>query len=394
MKISRGKRSAWVRRGVQVTFFLFVFTVVFSHFVERRGLDVPWPVVGNFHAICPFGAVETAGRLLFEGSFIPKIHESNLWTFAGVALLTLLFGPLFCGWLCPLGSVQEWIGGIGKRIFKKRYNRFIGEKADRMLGYMRYGVLALILYFTTHSISLVFQRYDPYYALFHFWTGDVFFTALVVLGFVILLSFFFERPWCRWLCPFGALLGILQLVSPWKIRRNREECTGCGVCKNRCPMRIPLDKKGVVRDTRCNRCLECVTSCRREGALEYSAGGGGILPFRNKALAGLLAVAVFAAPILFSRAVGLYNTTGSGASEARKVQKGMLAVEEIKGSMSLEDVAAGMNIDVGVLNAILGLPADIPASTKLYDLEEIDGSLTLAAVKTKIADTGEPDLAL
>jgi ferredoxin len=381
---------------VQVLFFLFVFTVVFSHFVEQRGIDVPWPTAGNFHAICPFGAVETAGRLLFEGNFIPKIHESNLWTFAGVAVLTLLFGPLFCGWLCPLGSVQEWIGGIGKRIFKKRHNRFIGEKADRMLGYMRYGVLALILYYTTRSISLVFQRYDPYYALFHFWTGDVFLTALLVLGFVVVLSLFFERPWCRWLCPFGALLGILQLLSPWKIRRNTEKCTACGVCMNRCPMRIPLQKKHAVRDTRCNRCLECVTSCPGEGALTYSAGARGLLPLRKKILAGLLAVAVFSAPIVFAKAAGLYNAKGAatGATGTRKAEKGTLDVSEIKGAMSLEDLAAGMGIDMGPLYTILGISGDVPGSTKLYDLEEIDGSLTTAEVKTKVAHAAGSDLYL
>ena len=257
-----------------------------------------------------------------------------------------------------------------------------------MLGYMRYGVLALILYYTTRSVSLVFQRYDPYYALFHFWTGDVFFTALFALGLVVVLSLFFERPWCRWLCPFGALLGIFQLLSPWKIRRNAEECTGCGICTNRCPMRISLHEKHAVRDTRCNRCLECVTSCRREGTLEYSAGVRRLMPFRNKAVAGFLAIVVFAAPIVFAQATGLYNATGAGT---RKVKEGGLAVEEIKGPMSIDDLAAGLGIDIGNLFELLDLPDDTPASTKLYDLEEIDGLLTTAEIKTRVAKAAGSD---
>ena len=64
---------------------------------------------------------------------IPKIHESNFWVFSGVILITLLIGAVFCSYLCPLGSVQEWIGALGKRIFKKKYNRFIGRKIDRVL---------------------------------------------------------------------------------------------------------------------------------------------------------------------------------------------------------------------------------------------------------------------
>ena len=373
------KSTSLIRRSVQIGFFLFVFTIVISRFIEAGGIEIPWPAVGNFHAICPFGAVETAGRLVTEGSFMPKTHESNLWTFAGVAVLTLLFGPLFCGWLCPLGSVQEWIGGIGKRIFKKRYNRFRSKRADRILGYMRYGVLALIIYFTTRSITLVFQRFDPYYALFNFWTGDVFISALLVLGMVLVLSLFFERPWCRWLCPLGALLGLMQLVSPWKIRKKQQTCTQCGACMERCPMRISIHEKGAVLDTRCNRCMTCFDACKRNSPLEYSAGSLGVLPLRRKALAGMLAVLVFAAPIIFASATGYYKTSGT-----QIVKKGRLTVEQIKGSMSIQEVAEGIGVGLNTFNTILGLPEDLPGSTKLYDLEEIDSSLTTGKVREMI----------
>ena len=374
----------WIRGAVQIAFFIFVFAIVFSHFIERRGIDIPWPAVGNFHAICPFGAVETAGRLITEGSFIPKIHDSNIWTFAGVAALTLLFGSLFCGWLCPLGSVQEWIGRLGKRIFKKRYNRFIGEKTDRALGYVRYGVLALILYFTTSSMTLVFQRFDPYYALFHFWTGDVFFTAILVLGVVIVLSLFFERPWCRWLCPLGALLGLIQFVAPWKIRKKHKACSECGVCMKRCPMRVRLHEKGVVRDTRCNRCLSCLEACKKERALEYSAWSSGVLPLRRRVLAGALAVGIFAAPIVFASSAGYYNSSGKQAK-----RKGSFTVEEIKGSMTLGDIAGGMGIDAVTLKAILGLPETLPQTTRFYELEEIDESFTTGNLRAKIVEYKE-----
>jgi ferredoxin len=381
MALKDKKAHIWIRRSIQITFFLFVFMVVFSHFVDKRGIDIPWPTVGNFHAICPFGAVETAGRLILEGNFIPKIHESNLWTFFGVALSTLIFGSFFCGWLCPLGSVLEWIGGMGKKLFKKRYNRLISEKVDHALGFMRYGVLALIVFATTRSGTLVFQRFDPYYALFHFWMGDVFFTALAVLGLVVLLSLFFERPWCRWLCPFGALLGLVQIISPWKIRRNEENCTSCRICVNKCPMRIPLHKKKVILDTRCNRCLSCVTSCKKEGALEYSAGPKGIYPLKKKAIAGFLAIAVFSAPVIFSVSTGYYRT-----SARHDVRKGTLTAEEIKGSMSLKELAEGFSMDMEVLRKVLGISEKVSDSTKLFNLEEIDESLTIGSVRMKVKE--------
>jgi ferredoxin len=381
MNQGKKRRAVWARRSVQIIFFLFIFGVVFSHYAEKSGIDVPWPVLHNFHAICPFGAVETAGRLVMDGSFIPKIHESNLWVFAGVMAVTLLFGAVFCGWLCPLGSVQEWIGAIGKKIFKKRYNRFIGEKADRMLGYLRYAVLALVVLKTTQMVALVFQRVDPYYALFHFWMGDVLPSAMIVLGAVLSLSLFFERPWCRWFCPFGALIGVVQLLSPWKIRRNSTECSACGACSRTCPMRIPLEKKNVVFDTRCNRCGNCLSVCPKESGMSFSFSGAFLFPMKRKLVTGALIVLVFAAPILFAHAGGFFAT-----SQNEKARRGKIVVEEIKGTMTMEDIARGMGLDSETLRQVLGVEGNVPESTKLYDLEDLQASLTLKTVKQKLSE--------
>ncbi len=370
----------WIRRSIQIVFFLFVFAVVFSHYAEKNGIAIPWSVLHNFHAICPFGAVETAGRLVMEGTFIPKIHESNLWVFAGVILVTLLFGAVFCGWLCPLGSVQEWIGTIGKKIFKKRYNRFVGARVDHMLGYLRYAVLALVLFKTTQMVNLVFQRVDPYYALFHFWMGDVLPSALIVLGGVLALSLFFERPWCRWFCPFGALIGVVQLLAPWKIRRNSAECTACGACARVCPMRIPLEKKTAVLDTRCNRCGNCLTACPKEKGMSFSFSRASLFPLKTRLVTGVLIVSLFASPILFAHAGGFFYTSGN-----QKLQKGKVSVEEIRGSMTVEEIARAMGIETETLWQVLGGEGSVPEATKLYDLEEIQTSLTLKAVKQKLS---------
>ena len=374
------RRGKWIRRVIQIVFFLFIFAIVFSHYIERKGLNLPWGVLNNFHAICPFGAVETAGRLILDGRFIPKIHESNIWVFSGVMLGTLLFGSVFCGYLCPLGSVQEWIGLLGKRIFKKKYNRFIGEKLDRALGYLRYGVLILILLKTTQAVSLVFQRVDPYYALFHFWMGDVFFTALIVLGAVLLLSLFFERPWCRWFCPFGALLGLVQLLSPWKIRCSERICSSCGGCSNACPMHIPVHKRPSVIDTRCNRCGSCIDACRREGAITYSLPGKSFV-LKKKLAIGVLAIALFSAPILFAHTGGLFKTSNRPAG-----RRGQLVLQDIKGSMTLKEIARGLSMDMETLASILGIPTEIPDSTRVYDLEDIDEYLTMKNVKGKLSE--------
>lgn len=374
------KRGIWIKRGIQIAFYLCIFTIVFSHFIESRGWTVPWPVLHNFHAVCPFGAVETAGRLIVEGSFIPKIHESNLWTFLGVALVTVTIGAAFCGYLCPLGSVQEWIGSIGRNIFKKRYNRIAGKKVDHLLGYMRYGVLIAIIFQTTRMGTLVFQRVDPYYALFHFWMGDVFITALIALGIILMLSLFVERPWCRWFCPFGALLGILQLISPWKIRKNKELCTSCGACARACPMGIHIQEKNSVLDTRCNRCGNCLRACHREGAITFSLPVKQSLKLKNSLVTGVIILVLFAAPILVAHAGGLFKTSNKPV-----IARGELVIHEVRGSMTLEELAKGFDADVETILTVLGIPSDVPDSTKIFDLEEINESITINTVKIKLS---------
>jgi polyferredoxin len=374
-------RNLRMKRAVQVLFFCMVFFIVLSHYLGRQGVDLGWPARMSFHALCPFGAVETAGRLLLQGRFIPKTHQSNLWLFAGVSVSTLLFGAMFCGYLCPLGSVQEWVGSLGRKLLGRRYNRFPSGRLDRLLGYLRYGMFILIVVQTTRAVNLVFSRFDPYYALFHFWMGDVFLSGMLVLAGVMLLSLFVERPWCRWLCPFGALLGIIQRFAPWKVSRNREACTSCGHCSRACPMRIAVHLETRVSHARCNRCGSCIDACPRAGALALSLRRGGRHPLRRWA-AVLLLVVLVAAPVLVARSAGLVQAPG-WEQRAGKVL-------EISGLMTLGEAASRLGLDVAGTRNLLNLGPEVPESTRLIDLEDIDGALTLHALRELL--TGHPSI--
>jgi polyferredoxin len=131
------------------------------------------------------------------GTFTHKIHQSSFILMILVFILAFLFGAVFCGWVCPLGSVQEWVGKLGKRLFKKRYNHFIPRRIDQYLRYLRYIMLIWVLYATAMTGKLAFADIDPYYALFNFWTGEVAITGLTVLGITLLASLAVERPWCK-----------------------------------------------------------------------------------------------------------------------------------------------------------------------------------------------------
>ncbi len=378
MAVNTLQKQKWIRRVIQSGFFLFVFLIVLVNYLREQGVDLSW-MPGQFHAICPFGAVETIGRFITQSKYIPKTETSNFWLFFSSIGATLFVGALFCGWICPLGSIQDFFGRLGKKIFKKRYNNFIPAVLDRALGYLRYVTLVLIVVQTTRMINLAFVKVDPYYALYHFWTGEALPSAIIVLVIVLLASLFVERPWCRWLCPFGAVQGIIQLVSPWKIRRDSEKCIDCGLCSKACPMNIDVARKKAVMDTRCNRCGECLAACPKEGCLDHSLPGSRPLSLRSRVVTAVLALVLFVLPLIGGAAFGVFS-----AGENKSAAAVELKIEDIKGTMTLAELAAGFATDFKSLKTFLELPEGITPETKVMDMEDIDENITLRLVRQKL----------
>lgn len=270
------KRSIWPRKIVQFFFFTLIGLIVVNHALVENGGGIPFLSSASIHALCPFGGVESLYKFITVGTFVQKVRDSSFVLMALVFILAILFGPVFCGWVCPLGTAQEWVGRLGRKIFKaKRYNHFVPAQLDRVLRYARYGILVWVLYVTAVSGKLLFQDYDPYYALFNFWSGEVAVTALVILGLTLGLSLFVERPWCKYACPYGALLGLTNLFSIFKIRRVAATCRADGACSILCPMNIPVDTKTVIRDHQCISCMECTSEacCPVKETAVFSAGG-------------------------------------------------------------------------------------------------------------------------
>jgi polyferredoxin len=252
-------RSIWIRKLVQWFFFLLIALISINHTLVANGGGIPFLSSASLHAVCPFGGVETLYTFVVSGLLVKKIHTASLALAGIVMLLSVLFGPVFCGWVCPLGTVQEWVGKLGRKLFRRRYNHFVPARLDRYLRYSRYGVLLWVLYVTATSGVLVFEAYDPYYALFNFWSTEVAWTALLILSLVLLGSIFVERPWCKYACPYGAVLGITNLFRVFSIKRSTTTCKADGACSIMCPMNIQVDTKTSVRDHQCISCMECTS---------------------------------------------------------------------------------------------------------------------------------------
>ena len=268
-------RSIWIRRVVQWFFFVLIGLIVLNHSLVESGSGIPFLASASLHGVCPFGGVETLYTYLASGLFVQKIHDSSLVLAAIVILMSILFGPVFCGWVCPLGTVQEWVSKIGKKLFKRRFNNFVPVKLDNVLRYMRYVVLIWVLYVTATSGSLIFEAYDPYFALFNFWSTEVAWSGLAILGVTLVLSVFVERPWCKYACPYGAVLGLTNLFRVFSIKRAESTCKADGACSIMCPMNIQVDTVKTVRNHQCISCLECTSEaiCPVAKTVVFTSGG-------------------------------------------------------------------------------------------------------------------------
>lgn len=269
------RRRIWLRTIVQIFFFALIALISVNHTLAESGKGIPILSSASLHSLCPFGGVVTIYQYATTGTFVQKIHESAFILMVIGFVLAILFGPVFCGWICPFGSIQEWVGKLGRKIFKRRYNFFIPAKIDRILRYLRYLVLGWVIYMTAASATLVFAAFDPYFALFNFWSSELAIGGLVVLLVTLAGSLFIDRPWCKYACPYGAVLGITNLVRIFRIRRIPGTCKLDRACDIYCPMNIKVSEKTIIRDHQCISCLECTSEarCPAAGTVEFVAGG-------------------------------------------------------------------------------------------------------------------------
>jgi polyferredoxin len=264
-----------LRRSVQIAFFAlnvwigFQFLFFVRQF-EGAGLGFPVSRPAGVEGWLPIAGMMNTKYWLVTGE-IPILHPAAMFLFITFVGMSLLLRKAFCGWLCPVGTISEYLWKLGRETF--RANFALPKWLDIPLRGLKYLLLGLFLWavggMSAAAIAAFLQ--SPYGIIadvkmlnFFRYMGV---TAAVVVGVLALVSVFVQNFWCRYLCPYGALMGLAALASPLRIRRNAELCIDCAKCVKACPSGLPVDRLVQIRSAECLGCMECIAVCPAEGAL-------------------------------------------------------------------------------------------------------------------------------
>ena len=230
---------------------------------------------GSFDSFCAFGGIETLLSYIFNGSILKSTNLLNFSILIATLGVSLMAGRAFCGWLCGLGALQDFVAEWTRKLSgephhvrgrqsKARFPAQLPAAIDRPLRYAKYLVLVAILIASLYMTYPPLREFCPVRAVF-----SLKMTSLLWLTLSIFLagSILVERFWCKYLCPLGATLAIFNKISPVRLTLDHNHCNDCGRCDIECSMGIE-DVPRNLDHPECVRCMECLETCARDGSLE------------------------------------------------------------------------------------------------------------------------------
>jgi ferredoxin len=194
---------------------------------SRRGLfllaivALLWLGFWREGCVCPIGATQNIALAVFDPSYV--IPWSVTAIFVLPLVFTLFFGRTFCSSVCPLGAIQELATIRSLRV---------PQWLDHTLGLAPYIYLGAAVLFAASGTAFLICRYDPFVAFFRL-NGNA--NILIFGGCLLFIGLFVGRPYCRYLCPYGAILAVLSKFSSWCVRIPPTECINCRLCEDVCP---------------------------------------------------------------------------------------------------------------------------------------------------------------
>lgn len=259
-----------IRFWVQIAFVLLCVWIgvefyFFTQYLESGGTTTFVERPPGAEGFLPISSLMSLYYWLVSGEVHPY-HPAGLFILVAILAVSWVFGKAFCSWICPVGFISEMLGDFSKKLFGKNIKvwRWL-DYPLRSLKYLLLGFFVWAIFFAMNTAALKAFLDSPYNLVsdvkMYYFFVDISQFALIVILALVVLSIVVRGFWCRYLCPYGALLGVLSLVSFQKIKRNESSCIDCGKCAKVCPSNIKVDKVRTVISDECTSCLACVDSC-------------------------------------------------------------------------------------------------------------------------------------
>ncbi|NMD69741.1 4Fe-4S binding protein [Bacillus sp. DNRA2] len=308
----------FARGTVQLLFLFFILYVGlrFYLFYQHFATSGVMPFVERPSAVegfLPVSALVGFKVWVSTGEF-DQIHPAGLVLFTFIVGSGLLFRRSFCSWICPIGTISEWTGKLGSKLTKKFFKKKtidLPKWLTWILSPIKYLILAFFLKYILLDMSpaaaldFMYSQYNVVSdaKMLLFFVNISSFAVKVILV-LFVLSLFFKNFWCRFLCPYGAVIGLGSLLGITKIKRNEDTCIDCSACTRVCPQRIKVSEKKAVLTPECSACMLCVEACPVKDTLTVQVAGKKV----NKWVVPAAFFVVFAVTYIIARLTGHWQT--------------------------------------------------------------------------------------
>ena len=320
----KGDRTYRVRLAVQAAFALgcVLLGVQFARFTRAAVAgELPLPSrPPGVEAFLPISGMMGLLDWLYQGT-LNRVHPAATMLFVIIVAVAFVARKSFCSWICPVGLLSETLARLGRRLLGRNFRPW------KWLDIPLRGLKYLLLFFFVQAIvgmsGAALQAFiqSPYNRVADVKMG-LFFVRLGpvgagVIAALIVLSILVHGAWCRYLCPYGALLGLVSRFSPLRVERRADACVDCGLCDKVCMARLPVSRIDRVASVECTGCLDCVATCPVAGALEVKAARR----WRLTAPAfALVVVLLFMGGYSGARLAGLWHSDLSDAEYSYRIR--------------------------------------------------------------------------
>ena len=243
---------------------ILLFTIVAGIFVRfkslrsLRGLFLlsSLVILGFYRGACPCPIMSFQNGILALFGMEMQWHKL-LW-FVGLIPITYLLGKVWCGWICHLGALQEFLFVPGKvKILQS-------AKAQKIMRYTRMALLVILIAQLAITKTNLFKNIDPFKVAFNLYSINI--TGWILLGLLLLSSVFIYRPFCKTVCPIGLVLGWISKIPGAAVIGVKGDCTGCVSCFRSCKINAITrdDKFSMLDNQECIACGECIQGCSKK----------------------------------------------------------------------------------------------------------------------------------